>query len=68
MHGDEPDAALPGFWEARWADADARAQRVLADENFSCKQGSLGRLMGLGSVSRCELSSGRLAEPELARV
>jgi uncharacterized protein len=24
--GDEPDAALPGFWERRWADAEARAQ------------------------------------------
>ena len=23
--GDEPDAALPGFWERRWADAEARA-------------------------------------------
>jgi uncharacterized protein len=25
--GDEPDAALPGFWERRWAEAEARAQR-----------------------------------------
>ena len=23
--GDEPDASLPGFWERRWADAEARA-------------------------------------------
>jgi predicted AAA+ superfamily ATPase len=23
--GDEPDAALPGFWERRWAEAEARA-------------------------------------------
>jgi len=28
--GDEPDAALPGFWERRWADAEARAQRGTA--------------------------------------
>ena len=28
--GDEPDAALPGFWERRWADAEARAQRGMA--------------------------------------
>ena len=26
--GDEPDAALPGFWERRWADAEARAHRA----------------------------------------
>jgi len=25
--GDEPDAALPGFWERRWADAEERARR-----------------------------------------
>jgi predicted AAA+ superfamily ATPase len=34
--GDEPDAALPGFWERCWADAEARAQRgpaiLLLDE------------------------------------
>jgi predicted AAA+ superfamily ATPase len=34
--GDEPDAALPGFWERRWADAEKRAQRgkavLLLDE------------------------------------
>lgn len=24
--GDEPDAALPGFWERRWAEAEARAR------------------------------------------
>ena len=34
--GDEPDAALPGFWERRWADAEASAQRgttvLLLDE------------------------------------
>jgi len=28
--GDEPDAALPGFWERRWAEAEARAQRGTA--------------------------------------
>ena len=28
--GDEPDAALPGFWERRWAHAEARAQRGTA--------------------------------------
>ena len=28
--GDEPDAALPGFWERRWVDAEARAQRGTA--------------------------------------
>jgi uncharacterized protein len=28
--GDEPDAALPGFWERRWADAEALAQRGTA--------------------------------------
>ena len=34
--GDEPDAALPGFWERCWADAEARAHRgrviLLLDE------------------------------------
>lgn len=34
--GDEPDAALPGFWERRWAEAEDRAQRgkavLLLDE------------------------------------
>jgi predicted AAA+ superfamily ATPase len=34
--GDEPDAALPGFWERRWAEAEARAKRgtvvLLLDE------------------------------------
>jgi len=25
--GDEPDAALPGFWERRWAEAEDRARR-----------------------------------------
>ena len=34
--GDEPDAALPGFWERRWADAENRARRgkavLLLDE------------------------------------
>jgi hypothetical protein len=34
--GDDPDAALPGFWERCWADAEARAQRgpavLLLDE------------------------------------
>ena len=28
--GDEPDAALPGFWDRRWAEAEARAQRGTA--------------------------------------
>jgi hypothetical protein len=28
--GDEPDAALPGFWERRFADAEARARRGTA--------------------------------------
>jgi uncharacterized protein len=28
--GDEPEAALPGFWERRWADAEARAKRGTA--------------------------------------
>lgn len=28
--GDEPDAALPGFWERRWADAEERARRGTA--------------------------------------
>ena len=28
--GDEPDAALPGFWERQWADAEARAHRGTA--------------------------------------
>jgi predicted AAA+ superfamily ATPase len=28
--GDEPDAALPGFWERCWANAEARAQRGTA--------------------------------------
>jgi uncharacterized protein len=28
--GDEPDSALPGFWERLWADAEARAQRGTA--------------------------------------
>src|SRR6516225_2145114 len=34
--GDEPDAALPGFWERRWAEAEDRARRgkavLLLDE------------------------------------
>jgi hypothetical protein len=28
--GDEPDASLPGFWERRWAEAEARAQQGTA--------------------------------------
>ncbi|MGC2465748.1 MAG: AAA family ATPase, partial [Candidatus Acidiferrum sp.] len=28
--GDEPDAALPGFWERHWADAEARAHHGTA--------------------------------------
>jgi hypothetical protein len=28
--GDEPDAALPGFWERRWAEAEARAEKGTA--------------------------------------
>ena len=36
MAGDEPDAALPGFWERCWTEAEARAQRgqavLLLDE------------------------------------
>lgn len=28
--GDDPDAALPGFWERCWAEAEARAQRKTA--------------------------------------
>jgi hypothetical protein len=31
--GDEPDAALPGFWERRRAEAEARARRT---QPFSC--------------------------------
>jgi predicted AAA+ superfamily ATPase len=30
MAGDEPDAALPGFWERCWTEAEARAQRSTA--------------------------------------
>ena len=34
--GDDPDAALPGFWERQWAEAEARAARgpaiLLLDE------------------------------------
>ena len=34
--GDEPEASLPGFWERRWADVEARARRgsavLLLDE------------------------------------
>jgi predicted AAA+ superfamily ATPase len=30
MAGDEPDAALPGFWERCWTEAEARAQRGIA--------------------------------------
>ena len=30
MAGDEPDAALPGFWERCWAEAEARAERGAA--------------------------------------
>ena len=30
MAGDEPDAALPGFWERCWAEAEARAERGTA--------------------------------------
>lgn len=28
--GDEPDAALPGFWERRWTESEGRAQRGTA--------------------------------------
>ena len=28
--GDEPDAALPGFWERRWSNAEERAHRGTA--------------------------------------
>ena len=28
--GDEPDAALPGFWERRWAEAETQAQHGTA--------------------------------------
>src|SRR6516162_103867 len=28
--GDEPDAALPGFWDRCWREAEARAQRGAA--------------------------------------
>lgn len=28
--GDEPDTALPGFWERQWADAEERARRGTA--------------------------------------
>jgi uncharacterized protein len=30
MAADEPDAALPGFWERCWTDAEARVQRGIA--------------------------------------
>jgi predicted AAA+ superfamily ATPase len=30
LAGDEPDAALPGFWERCWTEAEARAQRDTA--------------------------------------
>jgi hypothetical protein len=30
MAGDEPDAALPGFWERCWTEAEARAQHGTA--------------------------------------
>jgi predicted AAA+ superfamily ATPase len=30
MAGDEPDTALPGFWERSWTEAEARAQRGTA--------------------------------------
>jgi len=39
---DEPDAVLLCFWERRWADAEARAQRgtfLLLDEIIICPTG-----------------------------
>jgi predicted AAA+ superfamily ATPase len=47
--GDEPNAALPGFWERRWADAEERAQRgtavLLLDEVHHLSDWA-GRLKG----------------------
>jgi predicted AAA+ superfamily ATPase len=47
--GDEPDAALPGFWERRWAEAEARARRgtvvLLLDEVHHLSNWA-GRLKG----------------------
>ena len=47
--GDEPDAALPGFWERRWAEAEARAKQgtavLLLDEVHHLSDWA-GRLKG----------------------
>jgi len=47
--GDEPDAALPGFWERRWAEAEARSKRgtvvLLLDEVHHLSDWA-GRLKG----------------------
>ena len=47
--GDEPDAALPGFWQRRWAEAEARAKQgtavLLLDEVHHLSDWA-GRLKG----------------------
>jgi len=47
--GDEPDAALPGFWERRWAEGEARAKQgtavLLLDEVHHLSDWA-GRLKG----------------------
>jgi len=47
--GDDPDAALPGFWERRWAEAEARTKQgttiLLLDEVHHLSDWA-GRLKG----------------------
>ena len=55
--GDDPDAALPGFWERRWAEAETRAKQgtavLLLDEVHHLSDWA-GRLKGcLLYTSRC---------------
>ncbi len=55
--GDEPDAALPGFWERRWADAEARAHRgtvvLLLDEiHYLDDWASTSKVIGTTCIDR----------------
>ena len=53
--GDEPGAALPGFWERRWAEAEARAKQgtavLLLDEVHRLPDWA-GRLKGQWDLTR----------------
>ena len=36
--GDEPDAALPGFWERLWTEAEARGRQFVSTPGLSPRQ------------------------------